>query len=471
MKKIYILLFLSIVVGQRAIGQQLFLKKGGIIESLSIHDSVPETFSLYLPKNFTMDKEWPLLMVMDLEGRSKQTLSMFVNAAENEGYVLAAPQVVDSISMTQNMVNTNNALQKIAETLPIDGDRIYTAGASSGARFASLVPIFIKSIKGVIAMNGSMANTDLLNSKRPFHFVGIVGKKNFNYIEMLNVEKVLDRFRFPNQILIYTEQNEWPDLSYLHKALQLFTLAAMGKNHTPRDSIYIRTALKEDLAKLNTLKNTGKLLLAEQYMAEMMSVYSVHKNMDSLRQVQKTLRKDRIYRGMKRLESAALLKESLLKEDYRYFIEEDVITHNFNNLGWWNYQMGEINKFISGSNNSEKEMGYRLQGFVNALAEDTIEIIQSGPMIDEDALAFLFMLKTILEPQNFDHYLNIISLSSKNEDYGTALFYLEEALKKGFTDMERLYSLEDTALLRISPKFNNLISKYLKDARYEVIKE
>ncbi|MEO9510528.1 MAG: alpha/beta hydrolase [Flavobacteriaceae bacterium] len=471
MKKIYTLLFLIPVLWQHAAAQKLFLKKGTIVESLSVNDSVPETFSLYLPKKFTVDKEWPLLLVMDLEGKSKQTLSMFVTAAEKEGYILAATKVVDSISMTDNMVNTNNVFQKITSLLPIHKDRVYTAGVSSGARFASLVPIFIKNIKGVLSINASMANTDLLNGNRSFHFIGIVGKRSFNYTEMLTMEKVLDKFRFPNQVLIHEDYKEWPEASYLAKSLQLFTLAAMGRKHIPKDTSYIASALKEDLAKVNKLKNTGKLLLAEQYMAEMMSIYSVHKNMDSLRQVQKGLRKDRVYRGMKRTESAAFLKESLLKEDYRYFIEEDVITYNFNNLGWWNHQMTEINKFISGSNTSEKEMGSRLHGFVNALAEDNIDIIESEPLIDEDALAFLLMLKTILEPQNFDYYLKIISLSSKNEDYGTALFYLEEALKKGFKDKDKLYNLEDTALLRITPKFNKLVSEYLKEARYEIIEE
>nr|WP_299070001.1 alpha/beta hydrolase [uncultured Allomuricauda sp.] len=471
MKKIYISLFLITFLLQPTIAQQMVLKKGTIIESLPINDSIAETFSLYLPKDFTTDKFWPLLLIMDLEGKPKQTISMFVHAAEKEGYVLAAPSVKDSISLTDNMVNTSNAFRKIIEILPIHKDRVYAGGIDSGARLASLVPIFIRNVNGVVSVNESMANTDLLNSKRTFHFIGIVGKRNFNYIEMLNLEKVLDRFRYPNQVLLDENDGKWPNQSYFKKALQLFTLAAMGRKFVAKDSSYIENAFKEDIAKVNRFKNSGKLLLAEQYMTEMMSIYSVHKNMDSLRQVQKNLRKNKVFRGMKRAESAAFFKESLLKEDYQYYIEEDVITHNFNNLGWWNYQMTEIQKFISGVNPNEKEMGYRLLGYVNALAEDNIEIELSEPVIDEDALAFLYMLKTILEPDNFEFYLKIISLSSKNEDYGTALFYLEEALKKGFKDTEKLYGLEDTALLRITPKFNKLISQYLEDARYEIIEE
>ncbi|MDC6367371.1 MULTISPECIES: alpha/beta hydrolase [Flavobacteriaceae] len=471
MKKTYVALFLSICYVSITFAQEMVLKKGAIMENLPINDSISETFSLYLPTYFDTNKEWPLLLVFDLQAKEKQALSMFLNAAEEEGYVLAAPKILDSISLSANMVTTDATINRIFDLLPIQKQSIYGAGASSGARFANLVPIFIRKVKGAISIGSSVANTELFNAKQPFHFIGIVGKDNFNYTSMLAVEKILDRLRFPNQILLHEGKGDWPDLNYLKKSLQLFKLAGMAKNYIPKDSIYIESAYQEDLIKVGQLKNMRKLLLAEQYMGEMMSMYGPHKNLDSLRLVLRDLRRDKIYRSMKRSENTAFLKESLLKEDYQYYMDEDFVSHNFNNLGWWNYQFEEINKFISGTDVYEKEMGHRLLGFINALAIDNINYVQSQDLIDEDALAFLYMLKTILEPNNFDYYLKVVSLSSKNEDYGTALFYLEEALKNGFKDKEKLYGLEDTALFRITPEFNKLVSKYLKDARYEIIEE
>lgn len=467
MKKIT-LLFLASFLMQHAFSQQMVLKKGTILDSLPVHDSIPETFSLYLPTNFSTDKQWPLLLIFDMKGKEKQALSMFVPAAEKEGYVLAAPQVFDSISLTNNVVKTKRVVQKLMDLLPIQKSRVYTAGAESGARFASLIPIIIKDVNGAISIGASITNTELLDVKRPFHFIGVVNKENYNYPDLLNVKKVLDRYRFPNQVLLYEGEKEWPDIAYLKKSMRLFTLAAMAKKLVSTDSTYIEQAFEEDLARANGLKGSAKWLLAEQHLGEMLGVYGRHKNLDSLRLVIRGVRRNKTFRSMKRAENAAFLKESLLKEDYQYYMEEDLITHNFNNLGWWNYQMTEINKFLEGTNTYEKEMGHRLLGYVNALAEDNIDLIKSEALIDEDALAFLFMLKTVLEPQNFDFYMEIISLSAKNEDFGTALFYLEEAFKKGFKDTEKLYNLENTALLRIDPKFNKLVSKYLKEARYDI---
>mgnify|MGYP001792454944 CR=1 FL=1 len=447
---------------------QLSLKKGKIIDSLKINDSIPGTFSLYLPKQFDTREKWPLLLVIDLDGKEKQTTSLFLQGVEKEGYVMAAVHIEDSTSLTKNMIKTGKVLERVSQIIPVYENRVYAAGRGSGARYASLTPLFLKVINGVISVGAPISNTDALSLKRPFHFIGIVGKNDYAFTELMSAKKVLDRLRFPNQILVHNENSDWPANPLIQKALQFFTLKAMGDNVLAKDSLFINQVYDSDVQRINTLRSNQNFLLAEQYLGEILSVYRAHKNLDSLREIQKWIRKNKTFKAMRRAENSTFFKESLLKDDYAFYMEEDVRTHNFNNLGWWNYQMTELDKFIQGSKSFEKQMGNRLKRFVNALAEDYIELVQSEKLVDEDALAFLYMLKTLTEPNNFDFYLKLIALSAKNEDFGTALFYLEEALKRDFTDMEQLYSLENTALLRINPKFNALIAKYLKDARYRI---
>ena len=456
---------------QMILGQQLVLKKGKIIDSLKINDSIPDVYSLYLPKKFDTSKNWPLLLVIDQEKKERQVASWFVQAVEKEGYILAAVGIEDSLSLSKNMIKTGQVLERITRILPIQKSRIYIAGRESGGIYASLTPLFLNKINGVISIGSSVSNTEVLNLKRPFHFIGIVGKNDHAYPDLLSTEKVFSRLKFPNQVLVFDENKELPNNSLLQKALQIFTLKAMSKKLMPKDSTYVAEAYREDIQRVNGLRSQQKLLLAEQYMGEMLSIYGAHKNLDSLRSILKEVRKNRTFKTMRRSENATFFKEALLKEEYAYDMEEDVQTHNFNNLGWWQYQMEELDKFINGNSVYERQMGNRLKGFVNALAEDNIELVQSDKLIDEDALAFLYMLKTITEPDNFDFYMKIIALSAKNEDFGTSLFYLEEAFKAGFKDTEKLYSLENTALLRINPKFNALVSKYLKNTRYKIIEE
>ena len=130
--------------------------------------------------------------------------------------------------------------------------------------------------------------------------------------------------------------------------------------------------------------------------------------------------------------------------------------------------MEELKKYDNSKILAEREMGKRLLGYVNALIEDNIDIVNGGSQVDQEVLSLLWMLKTITEPEDYSYYLKIITDSAKIEDYGTSLFYLEELLKNGYTDKAELYSLEGTALLRITSEFNEIVAKYLTDARYDL---
>ncbi|WP_343485681.1 alpha/beta hydrolase [Allomuricauda sp. d1] len=468
------LLLLPLLFLVCALNAQTFtLKKGIVIDSLPVHDSIPETFSLYLPTDFVTDRTWPVLFAFDLKGTSKKTISMFANVAEKEGYILATSNhLSDSISLSNNMLRTSRMMSAVKRLLPMDNDRVYTAGFSSGGRFANLVPLFIKGITGAISCGASLSNIELLNTKIPFHYIAIVGREDFTYTDALKDKKVLNKLKFENQLLLFDEGKKWPDMQYLQQALQLFKLSKMAKGGIAKDSNYIEKVFRSDVARVRQLVSENKPLMAERAMSDMIAAYRLHKPVDSLKEAKKELRKQKAYKSAKRAENSAFFQESLLREDYQYYLEEDLLTYNFNNLGWWNYQMGELQKFINGDDNTFKQrMGKRVKDYLNALIEDNIDIIKAEKTVDEDALVFLSMLKTITEPTNYNHYLQVISISAKNEDFGTALFYLEELLKKGFKDKERLYNVEHTALFRISPEFNELVSKYLKDSRYDVIED
>lgn len=443
-----------------------------VIDSLPVHDSIPDTYSLYLPTNFVTDKTWPILFVCDLEGNAKRALSMFVNAAEEEGYILAAPnQLLDTIALSKNILRVGRMMSSTIKLLPIDNDRIYTAGFSNSGRFANVVPVFIKGVAGVISCGSSITNTELLSSKNPFHFIGIANRQDYAYTDLLKMKKVLNGLKFDNQIILYDGASEWPKTEHLQKALRLFKLNKMAKGNLAKDEAQIQRIFESDNRALKRLISENRLILADYLMSEMLSVYRLHGSIDSLKNARREFRKQKAYRVSKRSENSAFFKESFLRDDYQYYLEEDILTYNFNNLGWWNYQMGELQKFMNSQDEFKKRMGYRMKSYINALIEDAMDAVKAERRTDEDALVFLSMLKTITSPYNFEHYLDVISISAKNEDFGTSLFYLEELLKKGFKDLDTLYNIEHTALFRISPEFNELVSKYLKDARYEVIEE
>lgn len=466
-----ILLFLGAVFCGNA--QQFALKKGMVIDSIAVKDSISENFALYLPTSFETDRNWPILFVFDMQGRGKQALRMYREAAEDQGYILAASNnVSDSLSTSQNIMIAGRMFNTVIQLLPIHKNRTYTAGFGEGGQFAGVLPLFVKGISGVISCGAAYSNMELLDANRSFYFIGIIGKEDYAYPDMLATTTVFDKLRIPNNLLIFDGGHQWPDNKYLNNSMEIFTLSAMAKGHLDKDSLYINKTFNDNLTELNSLISSNKLLQASDFLEEMNSVFRLHKKeMDTLRNLKRQLKKDRTFKAMKRNEQNALLKESFIREDYIYYLGEDIATYNYNNLGWWNYQMEELKKYETSKLLAERQMGKRLLAFVNALIEDNISVLESENQIDQEALSLLWMLKTITQPKEFDYYLKIIANSAKIEDFGTSLFYLEELLKNGYTDKAKLYDLEHTALLRITPEFNQIVEKYLKEARYDRVKD
>ncbi|MEM8507730.1 MAG: alpha/beta hydrolase [Bacteroidota bacterium] len=449
-------------------GQELRIKKGVVVDSLEVNDSINQTISLYLPRKFELSGKWPLLMVFNMQGQAKQEVSKYVTVADSLGYVVAASNAIhDSVTLTKNVLRTKRMLDRISSLLPIHKSRVYTAGIEAGGRFANLVPVFIKDIEGTISFNAALTNAELLTAKNPFHFIGVIQRNNHSYLPLLQSEKVLNNLRFQNNLLVYDGDTPVGQKE-LYKALSYFDLLAMARENIPKDTVRIETLYRRDLREIQELQEQKKFVLANRAMAETLFTFRTLKDTDSLRSAKRELKRSKAFRDINRAQGTAFFNEGLLREDFAYFLEEDVLTYNFNNLGWWNYQMGRINKYINDSSAVQQQLGHRLKGYINALIADNIQVVVSQKVVDEEALVLLYMLKTLTASEDFENYLQVVSLAAKNEDFGTALFYLEEALKKGFKDKDRLYAIKHTALLRITPEFNTLVAKYLDESRYKI---
>lgn len=470
------LLFLLLFVGLAYTGssqtRQVVFKKGRIMDSIRINDSIPETYKLYLPKKFDGTGTWPIIFIFDMEGRNSQALNTFKVAAEEQGFLLASSNdISDTLSISKNILITSRMFQEVGALFPLNRNRIYTAGFSSGAKFAAIIPSFIKEVEGVISCGSFVPSVELLDEKNPFYFIGIVGNEDFNYTQMLQGRELLNKMKFPNNLLVFDGGEQWSDYSLLNKALKILVLSAMAKGNVSKNEEFVMNSYNQNLVELKLLINSGQFLKAYNLQSEIISVYRPHLEVDSLREQLKTLKKESRYRAQKRNLNNVLLRETFIKDDYDYNLFEDLSALNYNNLGWWNYQMGELKKYDKKLDPFERQMGKRLLGYLNALIEDNIDIEKEYAAVNDEALSFLWMLKTITEPKAYSYYLKIISDSSKYEDFGTALFYLEELLKNGYEDKNRLYSLEHTALLRIMPEFNAIVNKYLKGSRYDAIIE
>ena len=469
MRRIVIFLLLVGCIGVPANAQELALKKGIVMDSLPVNDSIARQIILYLPQDFDAGQEWPVLFLCDVEGDRTKKLRYLKVAADKNGYILASSgALMDSLSLTDKILTISKTFDELKDLLPLDLDRVYTMGYDSGGQLATLVPSMIRGVNGVLSVASGLPNLPLINPKEPFDYVGISGRGDYQYTYLLESEATLDQLKVPNYTLYHPEGHQWPDLVYLDLGMQMLTLMGMKRGAVPRGDQVIQSAYTDYQNAILELEQTGQLILAYHYSEQGESVFKALTDTDWFKDKKKSIRKSRVYKNQKREWDAVRLNELVLAGDYMFYLEEDVLSFNLDNLGWWNYQMGKITKYKQSTKREEQLLGERLDGYLNALVEEYLELSGQEPNPDYDGLILLNMLKTITAPEDYEHYLQVISLTAKYSDFGTSNYYLEALLKKGYTDADKLYNLPHTGLLRISPEYNALIAQYLGEARYAI---
>ena len=460
---IYLLLLLPF---QFLNAQELIVKKGAVVDSLRVNDSIAETFAVYLPQNFTSEKTWPVIFVFDAEGKGRNAVQLFRMAAEDQGYIIISSNNIDkNKSLLENIRVATRVVNKGLNYFPVDKEGVYTAGFGEGAIVASALTAIYKDIEGVISIGDTWLNPNLKEKESHFSFIGLAGASNFRRYLIEETVESLRKAGHQASLQIYEGGHEWPSPEVIKNAVGQLSLRAMAKGERPQDPTFVEKLYQEDLEMVERLKRKMLYYKAYQWLEQMESTYALYNKKDDLKQRKKDLRKNRTFKQQRRKYNRAAALEAEYKAQYDYFLQEDITSSNFENLGWWNQQVKELKKIQTGDNIAEQEMAYRLQGYLQAYARNTFEELEKiNAAIDP--LIFTAILRTIFDPENPAGYFSIISLSAQDGDYYTALLYLEDLLKTGYKNMEALYDIPGTLDLKLSPEFNEVVRKYLGDSKF-----
>lgn len=464
MKYIYFLVF--VFSFQIVFAQQISLRKGAVVDNLSVNDSISETFAIYLPATYSNEKSWPVIFVFDPEGRGKSVAQLFRQPGEEQGYIIVASNNIKSKdSLLNNLKVATRLMTRVFDLFSVDGNRIYTAGLAEGALVASAIPAVYKNIQGVLAVGDIWINADLLKKSQNFSILGLVGTRDFRLYKMKESIRFLSKAGNKASLHTFDGTHQWPDSNIISHALGDFSLQSMSKGLSPQDPGLIENLYQEEVETAEKYRRSLQFYKSYEFLEKMRDKYALFDKKDDLKDRQKNLKGERLFKEQRGEYSRAAIKEAELKEQYTYFFNEDVLTSNFENLSWWNQQIKELKAFQQGENRAEAEMAYRLEGLLQFLAKTTFQELNEAKA-HIDILVFNAILQTVFDRENPEGYRSIISLSAGDGDYETALLYLEDLLKTGFKEMDALYNIPDTLDLKLSPEYNALIKKYLGKSRY-----
>jgi len=468
MKKIPFLILLLSFITQLGTAQEIEIPLGKIVDSIPTSDTVAGSFALYLPTKFDEKQKWPVIFVFDPQGRGRATAQLFRTIAEKQSYVIASSNLnLKKDSLKNNITRVNSFIRQVDGMLSIDRQQVYIAGLSEGGQLAAALPFVYNNISGVLAIENAWLNTEYLNTTNKFMFSAIACDERNTMHVLKEIEAYLDKENYPTEMHFYTceDKVEWPDTYVIQNAVAGFTLNAMKEGKRPEDLELLEQLYNNEVEYAQVLRRTRNYYRAFEKLKQIEDKYEDFSLDADLSDEIKNIRRNKAFRKQRRDYRNAIASENAKREEFIYYMDSDVVTSNFENIGWWAAQVEELKENEEKFTGPKQKKASRLLGFLDNLSE-TYYNNYVNSRANARSKVFVSILRTIFDKKDPEAYLNIIKIAGHDGDHQTALLYLEDLLKTGFKDMEALYDIEGILDLKLSKAYNEKIREYLGEAKY-----
>ena len=443
--------------------QEYRIIKGQVTDSLPVAPGSQETFAVFAPKDYNLEKQWPAIFLFDPEGRGKTTSQLFRSSAEDLGYLVISPNFSLKGKKIDSIIQSSaDLIRNVYRTFPIDSSEIYVGGMAEGAQLASTVPMFLRGVSGVLAVGNAFVNPRNVNRNNPYAFVGMAGNKDYMVYKMEEYQKFYDNIGFPTAAVFFDgEENEWPDANAANVGFT--NLALLGKRL--KGTLDPETLKKIYNAEFNYVQSqisNNRALEAFEHLKRMEKKYDDTPFEDQIKEKRKEVKKSRLYRDQRAAFSEVTMKERVMQDEYSYLMDTDINAANFENIGWWAYQMDELQKTKANPSAPRANMAYRLHGYLDMISKQRFNDVMNAEVnLPNRFKIYVAVLRTAISKKDPEAYLKIMSIASQDGDYDTALLYLEDLLKTGFSDREAINNVPGTLGLRLSEEYKALMSEYL----------
>lgn len=238
------------------------LEPGVLHSGLGAAPDPTQTYELYLPKAFTPERRWPLLLVFDPRSRGKFAAELFVAAAERYGWIVASSNNTMSDGPFEPNVRAVNAMfPDLMRRLPIDPKRIYATGFSGGAILSWVVGLRSGTLAGVISVGGRPPDNFEKDLPR-FALWAAAGEIDFNYLPTLELDRLAERAGVAHRFEPFPGPHSWFEAPEAERAVAWMEILAMRDGLRPRDERAIDASLATDLAGAEELAAAGDALAA-----------------------------------------------------------------------------------------------------------------------------------------------------------------------------------------------------------------
>jgi tetratricopeptide (TPR) repeat protein len=240
------------------------LPRGQVIPKVVCAAQPDRSYVLYLPSTYRPERPWPIVYAFDSRGikNDREMIELFKAGAERFGVIVASSnESANTVPIEENFRSLRALWTDTHARLAIDDRRVYAFGFSGMTRFVITAALQAPgTLAGIVGASGGYPlGHPPSKAETPFPFFGMVGDKDFNYYEMLDVESRLAAAGLPHRLEIFDGSHEWPPDELVARSLGWLELQAMKRGTREKDPALIEALWSEDLARSQALETAGKL--------------------------------------------------------------------------------------------------------------------------------------------------------------------------------------------------------------------
>jgi pimeloyl-ACP methyl ester carboxylesterase len=437
-----------------------------VIRSVPVAGDPEQSYSLYLPTSYHPAKRWPVLFAFDPRARGIMPVECFREAAEAYGFVVAGSNVSRNGPMNVSMSAGVAMINDVGRRLSVDERRVYTTGFSGGARVAAAMGReFAGKIAGVIGCGAGYPVQAGPRADEPFVFCGVIGNRDFNWVEMNQLDRTLGSLGLPHRTLRFAGGHQWPPAETARAAIEWLELHAMRSGRRPRDEALVARWLQQELDEAQAREAAGDLPEAWARYGDLVAAFEGLFETSPFRAKVATLGDHKLVKAARKRERAEEAEEVQRMSEIQGLLQDlEGLEQRFERRT----AVREALTRLAREEASAKTEAGRLQA--RRLLEHTsvTAFYTAQPLIEAKRFAaavHYLEVQIAVHPESVEAQYRLAAVAARAGDKRRALEALEAAVSNGLSDASRIEDEEAFTGLRKDRRFRELLEKLGKGHR------
>lgn len=426
---------------------QVEIPRGQLIEKIVCVKAPNQSYTLYLPANYSTERKWPVLYAFDPAARGQIPVERFREAAEKFGWIVVGSNNSRNGEFQPSIDAWNAVVNDSHERFAIDDDRTYAAGFSGGARLAFYLAIRCSGcIAGVIASGAGFPPGVTPSPALHFAVFAATGIEDFNFGEVKSLSDALGKAGMAHRIQDFPGRHDWPPSSVAIEALEWMELQAMKSGKRKRDDTLIESIWQARLQQARELEAAHKIFDAFQIYAALANGFDGLRDMATVAKTVNQLRettevKTAIRNELKQIKKQREIETRIyagLAARARSSGEEIGSSDGVDPETRLTQTVAELRKqAVLAEDTAERRVARRvLEGFFISLFEQAVNQLQTLKHYDDAVRNF--KLATEVNPERPGAFFYLAWAYAANGDRKQALRALQTAADKNFSDLKAI---------------------------------